>query len=1005
MALETSYPITSMSQSSLTDVSYRTPSNGLSRRVSRGSSVSPISSSPPPQHLDDDGERAGKEEKISVLDPRRFTPTLHANLVSEILSLRREVENKNGLVLDLEETLSSAKEENARLQDTLDERAKENRSLNQQMQMLEGGTLSALQELAQERDRMAESLADVKKRLDTSQKNAKSQEEDAERTNSLWERDRERWDSEKRNLDRKVHVVESRLKIVLAEVEAAQAGNHMIHDHHYRDRPISRTSGTRSASSRHRDSFNTNDGGEARNFRLSNIVELENTEGTTLADELRFDQEHSDEEGSEEGYASPEALPEELVHIPRSQSAMSHHTPAKARKVLGFGMEEDDDLGRDRPAPGSIARSRSQYGMKSLPARCYNDAGTQFSPPSSPTLSPRQLPEQNLQTNYDSNLGEQEIHRTKTREPEAEANVLLNRLDSRLDSHPETVTTVSSACQTSEQPLSPPETPVQTNLPDFANLRKPAEMASTATQTLDEDVLPMPSAASIRSETLEVPVIAIHPPSSGPQDRNSVVLPPQTKSVACQASIPTLSRSISVQTEEIRIDQRPVKLPPHLLPSAISSNPPSPTREAQQSKQVHSKDRPLSHDPPPPLNQKSLRRKPLKGKESQALNAAAESIGDRSTALEKGDGNVSDNSFATKEPIRKTLSKVQNSWKLVSQADKSQENLNNESNSRAAVADAHNDGKNGNVVDPAQAQSRFKNEGMAEKTASSVAGGKQADLRRPALISSGTAAHAQRPRSPSEPSTSNLDHQTINPPFPVPDRSSSRNIPWSARDEAASPTPNPVSYSGPGQSRKEHGRPPVKRQGLRKIRSATSTNYDQPRARSRSPPPSSIVSSSFVDSPVLEHPPPLPHDEIKSPRQQSFRGKYGSDHKKSNPSADGSSTSEQTTVVDAIAQTMIGEWMWKYVRRRKSFGLPESASAEFESGKNSDTSSGGGLRHQRWVWIAPYERAIMWSSKQPVSGSALMGKSGRKCEEGPFHPRTFFANAVDSGYSVGSRCP
>jgi hypothetical protein len=39
-----------------------------------------------------------------------------------------------------------------------------------------------------------------------------------------------------------------------------------------------------------------------------------------------------------------------------------------------------------------------------------------------------------------------------------------------------------------------------------------------------------------------------------------------------------------------------------------------------------------------------------------------------------------------------------------------------------------------------------------------------------------------------------------------------------------------------------------------------------------------------------------------------------------------------------------------------------------------------GVRHKRWVWLAPYERAVMWSSKQPTSGSALMGKSGRKCE-------------------------
>jgi hypothetical protein len=76
--------------------------------------------------------------------------------------------------------------------------------------------------------------------------------------------------------------------------------------------------------------------------------------------------------------------------------------------------------------------------------------------------------------------------------------------------------------------------------------------------------------------------------------------------------------------------------------------------------------------------------------------------------------------------------------------------------------------------------------------------------------------------------------------------------------------------------------------------------------------------------------------------------------------------------VDAIAQTMVGEWMFKYVRRRKSFGVADS------NGMDGDNANG--VRHKRWVWLAPYERAVMWSSKQPTSGSALMGKSGRKRE-------------------------
>jgi hypothetical protein len=88
----------------------------------------------------------------------------------------------------------------------------------------------------------------------------------------------------------------------------------------------------------------------------------------------------------------------------------------------------------------------------------------------------------------------------------------------------------------------------------------------------------------------------------------------------------------------------------------------------------------------------------------------------------------------------------------------------------------------------------------------------------------------------------------------------------------------------------------------------------------------------------------------------------------------------QGTVIDAIAATMVGEWMWKYVRRRKSFGVQESPQ-DLMGRPGTDGSvnvTGNGVRHKRWVWLSPYERAVMWSTKQPASNSALMGKSGRK---------------------------
>lgn len=107
-----------------------------------------------------------------------------------------------------------------------------------------------------------------------------------------------------------------------------------------------------------------------------------------------------------------------------------------------------------------------------------------------------------------------------------------------------------------------------------------------------------------------------------------------------------------------------------------------------------------------------------------------------------------------------------------------------------------------------------------------------------------------------------------------------------------------------------------------------------------------------------------------APRQKSHRSQPSSTTANTADTGTGSQAGlhQPPTVVDAIAQTMVGEWMFKYVRRRKSFGVADA--------KGGDDNSND--RHKRWVWLAPYERAILWSSKQPASGSALMGKSGRK---------------------------
>lgn len=104
---------------------------------------------------------------------------------------------------------------------------------------------------------------------------------------------------------------------------------------------------------------------------------------------------------------------------------------------------------------------------------------------------------------------------------------------------------------------------------------------------------------------------------------------------------------------------------------------------------------------------------------------------------------------------------------------------------------------------------------------------------------------------------------------------------------------------------------------------------------------------------------------------------------------------QQTSVVDAIAQTMIGEWMFKYIRR-KSFG--SSDQKDNWEGRNAEEVSASitnsGVRHKRWVWLAPYERVIMWSNKQPTTGPALLGKSGRKRKSLRFFYRFIYLPAL-----------
>lgn len=949
----------------LTDQDYRTASRGASRKPSRRGSVSPMSPSSAHTPMAKGESHEQKEEKISILDPRRFTPTLHANLVSEILSLRRELESKNSLVLNLEESLVSVKDENMKLHEVVAHNTKENRTLKRQMDTLEESTLVALEELAGERNKANESLADLRVRLDSSQKKLRSHQEDSTRSQTIWDTDKEKWEAERRILERKVHVVEGRLKTVLTEVATSNMNGHPrpssdgSHRAYSRERPGSRASGTRSSASRHRDSF----GNEIheRAARFSSGMALSGNK--TLADELDFGYSDGESDGD---LNSPEALPEEATFRPRPYSVQSHRQSVKAKKLLGLNIDgdEESETGRDSAMGAAHSHPVEVFEVKPKMQPSYVDTATQYSPPPSPDLTTLQR----LST-IDEIENDHFLDDVGNKQAMLQGLPSGYRLSMLQDARQ--VVMVSSACQTIETPLSPPETPVGTSGNVFHHGK--VEMITASTQTTEYSSNSLQPAAS-RSVATEVPTIAIHPAVSG-SARSSVVLPPNSQNAATQANILGDVTSVAVQTEGIRTDERLFKLPAHLHPEIIPpfSPVPSPASSSETEIQETKNDRKSQSIALRSSLQVSSRSPSLLKQQRRSRLSQITTNLDLNDDLDEG--HVSDDSFLTKEPIHKVLSRVDHSWKLVA-SPTDVDNFTDTEDVPPTLPDLkfgtfdvdHND-----YSPETQKTLQQKFEERSGKVITPINTGRP-DIRRAALIANGAAAHNQRARSPSEPAA--LNHGKV-PPFPVPDRSSSKKLSWPPSDPGESPTTQ-STYSHERSGR--IGRPPSKRPAIRKSRSAAATNHWEDRSRSRSPPPF----ESFTES-LIHIPPPLPENEITSPFSGSFRKEVRSSHLRAQPSRSESAVSDQTTVVDSIAATMVGEWMWKYVRRRKSFGLGEVVGGDHENGRTGDGIMNGGIRHARWVWVAPYERAIMWSSKQPVGGTALMGKSGRKRKCGAIH--------------------
>ncbi|KAJ5258130.1 hypothetical protein N7524_009686 [Penicillium chrysogenum] len=1001
----------------------RAPSKGRSRsRPSlRRRDSSPPPSSPPglptpafsPDGQTDEDDIDITEDTLSPFDPRRITPTLHASLVSEILSLRREVENKAKAIDGLEESLDESRTENETLAANLSRATSEGRSLRHQIQLLEGGTSSAMTELARERDEAVENIGDVRRKLEQAQKKARSREEDVERTQLLWNRDQESWADERRALERKVHVVEGRLKTVLNEVAAAQevATTHP-HSHtsenrgivHDRNKESDSASLASSSLGRRRTSVTSVSSEEVEEAVILHNVRcsvmsiapgVKNSSGLNLAEELDFDEEDEFVPSDDEAPASPEALPEERPMSVHSQG--SHSISSKARKILGLSLRSSD-----LHSPTAMEFRTRELALAS-PVKLdsaveYRDMGIQYSPPASPTIEAKAV----------YNLGPESIETVSEH-----ASIPGTKDSTTLAVAPQMV---SSSCQTVDEPPTPPSTPNEAESPQpVKSTTEPVQMTSVSTQTdvvSETDVVQSENRVNLSPNDvpskIDIPMIAIHPPGSEPSSpRNSVVLPPQTKNVGCQANFRAIAdcRSVAIQTEEIRIDRRPIKLPASLLPSAIQdalprpepqqhslesyTAPPLPPRSEKRKQRHLVTDQPTERPVKPPRapGPDPVQAYPGNNDNGPLSDDAVSNIRRplRSSSLFAGFEHNSDDEgphgerdvFTDDELLNRPFAAYTVSrGRLIT--TKSRPSLDD-----MPLPEVDEQMSSPESRPPDIGRSRaFQRSG----TASSIT--RQPGMRKMAMISSGTAAHQKpRARSPSEPSLeSGSAGSSIAPPFPVPIRLSSRNLPLNGSDGPPSPT------RSAGRQFSDRGRQSVvRRPTLRRVRSAAETSQtditERPETLSS---PSRSTSTFSPESPVYRpyRPPPMPCDEITAPRERYGHTKRASH--RATPSQtlnheqrerkDSTGGVQPTSVVDAIAQTMVGEWMFKYVRRRKSFGMGESK--ENWEGKNPDDVSANitnsGVRHKRWVWLAPYEGSIMWSSKQPTSGPALLGKSGRK---------------------------
>ncbi|CAD0094968.1 unnamed protein product [Aureobasidium mustum] len=761
-------------------------------------------------------------------------PSFDASDISEILTLRRELDSKHQFIDTLEENLKNTNTENETLSGQLRESTKKTRQLEQKFKLLENGTFDAVEGLLAERDNVKIANQELRNKLDAATKKTKTLEEENIRAREAWDQERRSWQTDKRQLEQKVHISETRLRAVVEEVRT----------HHLASQAQQK---------------------------------LEDTSGD-------------------------------------NSDAASVHSYRHARH----------------------ARNQSSMSVRSL----------------APSISSVRRPAMTSLAN-ELNSDDEDYDTEDLKGDDEDLPLFAQN-------------------RSIEAPISPPDTPHYVTNGDVQK-ETPAKPVyqSVSTQTelaVPGDLASRRNVAMAAVEVLPIPAITIQPPLS-PRAGESV-LPPGMRSsfVQTEEVPPAPMLDAAVQTEEIRIDRRPIKLPPYLLPSALEQGVPTAGHESQTAtkrrvvmhRSTFSKDGnrlPLKPIDLPPPRLRSVNNG--KHQHQQSEDNSSEPTPPQWYV----DTDANDQLAESSDDMRAIFGNMPG---IVRPSVRSLFN-----GPPKTVPENRAVSPGNFVISPERPSvfahgKRMGSDGSSNQSRPPSSRGTAHSVRTGPFFSS-------HERKSSRPNTASSYGATPAPPFPIPGRISSRPP---TSEGPQSPT---VRGSQSMRSRRLSKESRVGPDGgLRKVQSsgAMRTNARMsPRRRRRAPDLEPIKSMAF-DTPSKDN---LLLPDIVTPTHESFGNPHRNQNIIDSPDFDQDSAveeedeqSQDNVIVDAIAATMVGEWMWKYVRRRRSFTIGESRADQIDEG------AGSGVRHKRWVWLSPYEQTVMWSSKQPNSGPALLGKAGRK---------------------------